>query len=201
VINERGYHAATFQAIAQRAGLSRPTMHYYFSTREEVYGSLLDEACTLIAECIAEAECKDTLLKQLSSFYEATNRLDFADRSMMRFIFTARMEAQRAPAGREGASPVVAVDAFYASIVADAIVRGEIPAGTDAAAVANMLLALFWGTGFYAGFVDKSDDSSAMRGIAKQLRLLIVRGLLGTPHRPPAPVPETNAAAVPEFFF
>jgi AcrR family transcriptional regulator len=28
VINERGYEAANFQAIASRAGLSRPTMHY-----------------------------------------------------------------------------------------------------------------------------------------------------------------------------
>ncbi|MGY4651560.1 hypothetical protein [Mycobacterium sp. URHB0021] len=35
------------------------------------------------------------------------------------------------------------VDAFYASIVADAIGRGEIPPATDAAAVVDMLLALF----------------------------------------------------------
>jgi AcrR family transcriptional regulator len=195
VINERGYHAATFQAIAQRAGLSRPTMHYYFSTREEVYDSLLHEACTLIADCIAEAQCEDTLLKQLSSFYEAANRLDFADRSMMRFIVAARMEAHRTPDDREGGSPVVAaVDAFYASIVADAIVRGEIPAVTDAAAVVNMLLALFWGAVFYAGFVDKPEDGSAMHGIAKQLRILFVRGLLDAPERPPAPVLETHAA-------
>jgi AcrR family transcriptional regulator len=39
VINERGYEAANFQAIASRAGLSRPTMHYYFHTREEIYDS------------------------------------------------------------------------------------------------------------------------------------------------------------------
>lgn len=206
MINERGYHAATFQAIARRAGLSRPTMHYYFSTREEVYDTLLREACALIADCIAEAECEDTLLKQLSTFHGAANRLDFADRSVMRFIVTARMEAHRTPDDREGGSPVVAaVETFYASIVADAIGRGEIPAATDAAAVANMLLALFWGAGFYAGFVDQSADSSAMREIAKQLRLLFVRGLLDAPERPSAPALETPSAAgraaAPEFFF
>ena len=36
VINEHGYEAANFQAIASRAGLSRPTMHYYFHTREAI---------------------------------------------------------------------------------------------------------------------------------------------------------------------
>jgi len=195
VINERGYQAATFQAIARRAGLSRPTMHYYFSTREEVYDSLLCEACTLITDCIAEAKREDTLLKQLSSFHRAANRLDFADRSVMRFIVAARMEVQRAPDDREGGSPVIAaVDAFYASIVADAIGRGEIPPATDAAAVVSMLLALFWGAGFYAGFVDRSEDGGAVRGIAKQLRLLFVRGLLAAPERPSAPVRETHAA-------
>jgi AcrR family transcriptional regulator len=206
VINERGYHAATFQAIAQRAGLSRPTMHYYFSTREDVYDSLLHEASTLIADCIADAECRDTLLEQLSAFFAAANRLDFADRSMMRFIVTARMEFHRAPGVREGGSPGIgAVDAFYRSIVAGAIHRGEIPAGTDAAAVVNMLLALFWGAGFYAGFVDDSEDSAATRGIAKQLHLLFVQGLLETPESRPATVVEMHdaaaRAAVREFFF
>jgi AcrR family transcriptional regulator len=44
VINERGYEAATFQAIAQRAGFSRPTMHYYFHTKEQVLDGLRCDA-------------------------------------------------------------------------------------------------------------------------------------------------------------
>ena len=55
VINDRGYEAATFQAIAERAGLSRPTMHYYFHTREEIYDSLVQEASSIVADCINEA--------------------------------------------------------------------------------------------------------------------------------------------------
>ena len=61
-VNERGYHAATFQAIAMAAGLSRPTLHYYFASREEIYGMLVADASGVIADCIGEAKRKDTFL-------------------------------------------------------------------------------------------------------------------------------------------
>jgi len=175
VINEHGYHAATFQAIAERAGLSRPTVHYYFNTREQVYDSLVQEASAVLDDCIAEARREGTLLKQLSAFVAAAYQLDFADRSMMRYIITSRLEFHHGSTERNGGGPVVAaVHAFYTAMVSDAIARGEIPYETDPAAVVNMLLAMFWGTGFYAGFVNDAD----MLGIAKQLRRLFAQGLL-----------------------
>ena len=77
VINERGYEAANFQAIASRAGLSRPTMHYYFRTREEMYDCLIAEAYSIVSDCIAQAKREDTLLKQLATFVAATHRSGF----------------------------------------------------------------------------------------------------------------------------
>jgi AcrR family transcriptional regulator len=201
VINERGYHAATFQSIAERAGLSRATMHYYFNTREQVYDSLVHEASSVLEDCIAEARREDTLLKQLSAFVAAAHELGFADRSMMRFIVTSRLEYHRGAAERNGGGSIVAaVHAFYAAMVSDAIARGEIPYDTDAAAVVNMLLAMSWGTGFYAGFVNEVD----MLGIAKQLRTLFAHGLLDAHGNngslildPPAPptAPQTASPA------
>lgn len=192
VINERGYEAANFQAIASRAGLSRPAMHYYFHTREEIYDCLISEAYSIVAHCIAEAKREDTLLKQLSTFATAAYRSGFADRSMARFIVAARVESHRSPSLRQNPGPVVAaVKAFYVSMVEDAIARGEIPANTDAGAVVNMLLAIFLGMGFYAGFIVDRND---MAVIAKQLHHLMAHGLLDQ-HRnghaltitPPAP--------------
>jgi len=74
VINERGYDAANFQAIASRAGLSRPTMHYYFHTREEIYDRLVAETYSIVVDCIARANREDTLLDQLSAFVTAAYR-------------------------------------------------------------------------------------------------------------------------------
>jgi AcrR family transcriptional regulator len=176
VINERGYEAANFQAIASRAGLSRPTMHYYFHSREEIYDCLVAEAYSIVADCIARAKRENTLLKQLSAFVAAAYQSGFADRSMMRFSVTARLEFHRSPSLRQNPGPVIsAVQEFYASIVDDAIARGEIPADTDAPAVVKMLLAMFLGMGFYAGFIVDQND---MTEIAKQLHSLMAHGLL-----------------------
>jgi AcrR family transcriptional regulator len=180
VINERGYEAANFQAIASRAGLSRPTMHYYFHTREEIYDCLIAEAYSIVADCIAQAKRKDTLLNQLSTFATAADRSGFADQSMLRFVITARLESHRSLSLRERPGPVVsAVQAFYASVVDDAKLRGEIPAEIDAPAVVNMLLAMFLGMGFYAGFIV---DQNNMAVIAKQLHRLMTQGLLDIQH-------------------
>jgi AcrR family transcriptional regulator len=180
VINDRGYEAANFQAIASRADLSRPTMHYYFHTREEIYDCLIAEAYSIVADCIAQAKRQDTLLNQLTTFATAAARSGFADQSMLRFVITARLESHRSPSLREHPGPVVgAVQAFYASVVDDAMVRGEIPVGTDAPAVVNMLLALFLGMGFYAGFIV---DQNNMAEIAKQLHRLMTQGLLDQQH-------------------
>src|SRR6476469_8320121 len=92
VINERGYEAANFQAIASRAGLSRPTMHYYFHTREEIYDCLVADAHSIVVDCIAQAKREETLLKQLSAVATAAYQSGLADRSMMRFTVTAGLD-------------------------------------------------------------------------------------------------------------
>jgi AcrR family transcriptional regulator len=176
VINERGYEAAHFQAIASRAGLSRPTMHYYFHSREEIYDCLIAEAYSIVADCIAEAKRQDTLMNQLTTFATAADRCGFADQSMLQFVITARLESHRCPSLRDNPGPVVsAVQSFYASVVEEAKVRGEIPAETDGPAVVSMLLAMFLGMGFYAGFIV---DNNNMAVIAKQLHRLMTQGLL-----------------------
>lgn len=192
VINERGYEAANFQAIASRAGLSRPTMHYYFHTREEMYDCLVAEAYSIVSDCIAQAKREDTLLNQLSAFVAAAHRSGFADRSLLRFVISARLEFHRSPSLRDSPGPVVsAVQGFYASMVDDGIARGEIPAETDAVAVVNMLLAMFLGMGFFAGFIVDQND---MPVIAKQLHQLMTHGLLD--HRSTGP-PLTITTPVP----
>jgi AcrR family transcriptional regulator len=193
VITERGYEAATFQAIAQRAGFSRPTMHYYFHTKEQLYHSLQRESYSAVSDCIAQAQRQDTLLKQLATFVAAAQQLDKSDGSMMRFIIASRLELHGNPTLRGTSAPAAdAVGAFYAWMVDDAIRRGELPDDIDAPAVVNMLFAMFWGMGFFAGFVHQPEDVAI---IAKQLHRMFVRGLLESAEtdRPSTEAPRARA--------
>lgn len=185
MINECGYEAATFQAIALRAGFSRPTMHYYFHTKEEIFEILQQEAYLIVTECIAAALREDGLRKQLSAFVVAARSADRSDGSLMRFIVTSRFEQHRCPSLRGTASPVSgAVADFYSRIVDQAIATGELPADADAAAVVNMLSAMFWGMGFLAGFVHAADG---LADIAKQLDRMFRKGLLVSADSAPVP--------------
>ncbi|WP_163890471.1 TetR/AcrR family transcriptional regulator [Mycolicibacterium hippocampi] len=175
VIAERGYHAATFQQIALRAGVSRPTLHYYFATRDEVYEILLRDAYTRVAECAVAAQGESGLQNQLTVFIEQMQRLVLPDAAAMQFLVTARLEHHRGRPRTDAADAVVAsVHGFYHSIVMQAIAHGELAADSDPRAVADMLAALFWGMGFYAGFVDATGATE----IARQLLRMFETGLL-----------------------
>jgi AcrR family transcriptional regulator len=174
VIIERGYHAATFQSIALAAGLSRPTLHYYFGSREEIYEALVADAAGVMSDCIGESRRKDTLLEQLTALLEAMHAADFRDRSQSAFLVSARLEATRNPDLKVGAGAVL--HEFLESLLEDAKSRGELAAGTVVTPIADMLSAMLWGMGFHAGFVA---EQAAMGLITKQLGRLLSHGLLG----------------------
>jgi len=174
VINERGYQAATFQAIAVAAGLSRPTLHYYFAAREEIYAQLVADASAVISDCIDKAQRHETLVEQLSALVTAIHEAYYRDRSAFAFLVSARLESSRNPELRhEGGSDL---RAFLATLVAAAEARGELTAEVAQGPVVDMLHSVLWGVALYAGFVD---DSADMYVITKQLNQVLSHGLLG----------------------
>jgi AcrR family transcriptional regulator len=173
VISERGYHAATFQAIAAAADLSRPTLHYYFDSREQIYAMLVDEAGDVMAECIDAARRKNSLIEQLTTLVSGMLEVDRLDRSRLAFLVSARLESTRNPILALGASS--ALLSFLESLLADAKSRGELAADTLVTPIADMLHAMLWGVGLHAGFID---TPSGLGSITKQLNLLLSHGLL-----------------------
>ena len=174
VINERGYQAATFQAIAQAAGLSRPTLHYYFASRGEIYRSLVAEAGVVLTDCIAAARRHDTLAEQFSAFIVAMHQVDSIDRSQVAFLVSARLECSRNPelSAYEG----LQLSDFLTKLVGSARNRGELPEGSAIEPVVEMLRAMLWGVGFYAGFIE---DAADMHLIVKEFSRLFSHGLFG----------------------
>ncbi len=82
VISERGYHAANpFSSDRRRRPtLSRPTLHYYFDSREQIYADA-GRRGGVMAECIDAARRKDTLIEQLGTLVWGMLEVDRLDRS------------------------------------------------------------------------------------------------------------------------
>jgi AcrR family transcriptional regulator len=179
LIAERGYHAATFQQIARRAGVSRPTLHYYFATREDLYTALLADVRNRVAECAVTAARAGSLRRQLAAFTTELQRLGAAEPALMKMVVTARIDHHRGAHRHDAAIEIVStVHAFYDTVVADAVRSGELAPATDAHAVADLLAALFWGLAFHAGYGMAGNDASK---VAKQLLQLLGHGLLNAP--------------------
>ena len=66
VFSELGYDAATFQAIAIRADLTRPAINHYFASKRVLYAEVVEKTNEMVvAAGMAKAEVETSLLKRL----------------------------------------------------------------------------------------------------------------------------------------
>ena len=179
VFSERGYDAATFQAIAIRADLTRPAINHYFSDKRALYREVAKETNDLVvAASIQRARGATTLLGRVSAFIDAATQADIENRTASAFLITVALESQRHPdLSHEEADSVRATREFLSWAIDDAIKRGELAADTDAAALTETLIAVLLGVGFYAGFVAKHE----LETVTSQLHQLLAGSLTRRP--------------------
>jgi AcrR family transcriptional regulator len=164
VFSELGYDAATFQAIAIRADLTRPAINHYFASKRVLWGEVVEQTNALVVSTgTARAQGETGLLGRLSSYFTAVMQADSEDRSAAAFLVTSVLESQRHPelSGDEHDS-LKNSRAFVSWAVNDAIERGELTTDTDVNQLVEMLVAVMWGMGFYAGFVGDHDELAAV---------------------------------------
>jgi AcrR family transcriptional regulator len=164
VFSELGYDAATFQAIAIRADLTRPAINHYFASKRVLWREVVEQTNTMIVSAgRARAQGETSLLGRLSSFVAAAMQADSEDRSAAAFLVTSVLETQRHPELRgDEHDSLNSSRAFVSWAVNDAIERGELTTDTDINYLVEMLVAVMWGMGFYAGFVGNHDELAAV---------------------------------------
>jgi len=172
VFSELGYDAATFQAIAIRSDLTRPAINHYFASKRVLYAEVVQQTnAVVIASGVERARTATSLVGRLEAFLTASLQADVADRSAAAFLVTAVLESQRHPELSDGSDDSMQTTRrFITWAVNEAIRSGEISTDTDVEALVEMLLAVVWGMGFYAGFVGGNDR---LGRIIAQLRLLL----------------------------
>lgn len=164
VFSELGYDAATFQAIAIRADLTRPAINHYFASKRVLYQEVVDLTNSLmIASSVELAQRESTLSGRMRAFVQSALQVQGQDRSAAAFLVTSVLESQRHPElSQAGNDSLEFVRSFVASAVKDAVRSGELRADIDVDAAAEMLVASLWGLGFYAGFVGSQERLAAI---------------------------------------
>jgi AcrR family transcriptional regulator len=176
VFSELGYDAATFQAIAIRAGLTRPAINHYFASKRVLWAQVVEQTDALVVSASqARAKSETNLLNRLSTFFTAAIQAESEDRSAAAFLVTSVLESQRHPelSGDEHDSLRNSRE-FIAWAVNDAINTGELTTDTDVNDLVEMLVAMMWGIGFYAGFVGNHEELS---GVVQKFQLLLANKL------------------------
>ena len=176
VFSELGYDAATFQAIAIRADLTRPAINHYFASKRVLWSEVVEQVnATVLTEGVARAREQTTLVDRLTAFLSVATQADSEDRSAAAFLVTSVLESQRHPElGNDEHDSMKNSRAFVSWAVNDAIARGELSSDTDVDHLVEMLVAVVWGMGFYAGFVGDRSDLSA---VVHKLELLLANKL------------------------
>ncbi len=171
VFSERGYDGATFQAIADRADLTRPAINHYFASKRVLYTEVADRTNELVVTAgIERASCERTLAGRLAAFIAVAMEADAHNPCTAAFLSTAVLESQRHPElKRDDNDAASTTRDFLVSAVSDAIESGEVARDTDAAALAEALLMMLCGVGFYAGFVGSYQEVENILGTLRQL--------------------------------
>lgn len=162
VFSEVGYDAATFQEIALRADLTRPAINHYYPSKHSLYQHVVDETnAAVIAAGLGEAQRAESFNERIRAFLEAAVRAKDYDRAAAAFLVTSVLESQRHPELSQHTNDSLHhTREFAAAAVRDGIANGELRADIDVDAATEMLVAAFWGLGFYAGFVGDQDRMS-----------------------------------------
>lgn len=174
VFSEVGYERATFEEIARRAGITRPAVKHYFDGKEALFHALITSVREEVVESSAtEAEQHDLLPDRLKVFLEMAAQVDAKDRTYARFMTASLLDAFRYPEIREhGQEQIDDIRQFLGRWFAEACSTGHISPDADQGALTEMLVAVFWGMGFYAGFVG---DHEQLESVIDQFGQLLGR--------------------------
>ncbi|MGJ6122504.1 TetR/AcrR family transcriptional regulator [Mycolicibacterium sp. Y3] len=171
VFSELGYDAATFQAIAERADLTRPAINHYFANKRALYQEVLTATnAALITAGVAAAATQTTLVDRLSAFLSGTLLAHREYDSAAAFLVTSMLESQRHPElSQDAYAPRDDVRTFVRAAVTEAVADGQLAPSTDPDILVDMLLVLMFGVGFYAGFVGTDAEVTAVVGKLQKL--------------------------------
>ena len=88
IFAQRGYHAATMQAIAREAGFTAASLYTYFASKDAIYGALVDDLAAVVMSVFDAPEPSDLTFRQrLELLLQRQITLAAARRDAIRLLF------------------------------------------------------------------------------------------------------------------
>jgi AcrR family transcriptional regulator len=155
VFSRYGYHGTTVAQVAQRAGVTRPAVHYHFPTKRALYQHVTENCyLTVVAPAVDEAAKERTLAEQVTVFIGAAGRAVAQDQSAAAFLSTAAAECATWPELRDPEhDPITTVREFLTWAVHAAEQRDELRADIAVEPLIELLVAMLCGVWAYVGFL------------------------------------------------
>ena len=156
--------------------MTRPAINHYFASKRVLWREVVEQTNALVVSAgMVRAQGETALLARLSAFFAVAMQSDSEDRSAAAFLVTSVLESQRHPdLSNDDHDSLKASRDFMSWAVNDAIKRGELTTDTDINHLVEMLVAVMWGMGFYAGFVG---DHEELTSVVHKFELLMANKL------------------------
>jgi AcrR family transcriptional regulator len=171
VFLERGFHAASLDAIAEAAGFSKGVVYSQFESKADLFLALLEERIEERARWNEELAARAGGAAGLEELIELQQRASVAEPAWALLLLEFRLHAARDPALNERYARLHArtIERFAATLRR---VVGDPPTKTAGAAEAMALFMLALGSGLAL------EDAAAPDGLpADEIRALAVRAL------------------------
>jgi len=99
VFTEKGFHLASMDDIAKRAGVSKPILYQHFSSKEDFYLGVLDERVEVIVQQIADAiegadGNRNRLEAAIACYFQLVDDADHGFRLIFESDFTMNHEVR-----------------------------------------------------------------------------------------------------------
>jgi TetR/AcrR family transcriptional regulator len=202
VFAEAGFAGATMADIAERAGLPKANLHYYFGTKDDLYRAVLDNILRMwlapIASFTPDADPAETLTAYVTAKMEVSRTRPHASKVFANEILHGGTQVERFLA--EDLKALVDAKA--------AVIDGWVAAGRMAPVDARQFLFMIWAvTQHYADFDIQIRKVLGRRTLTRQdfaamtaevLRLVLRAAGLPEPETPETPTPETPTSETPD---
>ncbi|HEY6574366.1 MAG TPA: TetR/AcrR family transcriptional regulator [Mycobacterium sp.] len=179
VFRELGYAGTTNKTVADRAGLTRPTINYHFESKQALFRCAVDANAEVVEATTSRLTAQESTLRGRLRELTTSMCADPDVRAATASLMAAAVDCDRHPELRSTRGDLFAgLRSFLVSSVLAAVECGDVRADVEASSLADAYLAVLSGMALNGG---GTRGDSRSRALAETSLLLLTGELFSYP--------------------